>query len=224
LNLLIFSETPEFTKEKESGGLAANMGRAPVMFVSGEIAGIGQRLALGQSRALERYVARKCLLMGKTDEEEALIDCIAENVRDIKEKWGKIKFIGGRGPNAEKTAAMDAWFSACDGERIGEFATWLGKLEASLPSPVPYLGPLSPDPLKFNSYCVGTSTSYADVCVWQLLRDSFDGSEADQTSEAGRAVEALRRSGATRLSAVASRVDTIPQVSGWLAKRPHTMF
>jgi hypothetical protein len=49
---------------------------------------------------------------------------------DIKEKWGKIRSIGGMTPSPEKEAATKKWFEE------GEFKEWLIKLENSLPEQV----------------------------------------------------------------------------------------
>jgi len=70
-------ETPEFTAAKVSGALAPNMDRAPLLK-------IGDDCTIGQSRAIERYIARRCNLYGSSDEEAAVIDCVVENTRDIK--------------------------------------------------------------------------------------------------------------------------------------------
>ena len=51
---------------------------------------------------------------------------------DIKEKWGKIRSIGGMSPSKEKDAATNKWFEE------GEFKDWLVKLEESLPQQVSY--------------------------------------------------------------------------------------
>lgn len=91
-------ETPEFTIAKTDGSLATNMDRAPLLIVDGT--------PIGQSRAIERYVAKIGNMMGSSDVEAAQIDCIVENVKDIKEKWGKIRMTGGMGSNPEKEAAM----------------------------------------------------------------------------------------------------------------------
>ena len=65
---------------------------------------------------------------------------------DIKEKWGKIRSIGGMSPSKEKDAATNKWFEE------GEFKDWLVKLENSLPQQVPYCNVL---------YCTGL--------VWTVL-------------------------------------------------------
>ena len=53
-------DTPEFASVKEAGQLKANMDRAPVLMV-GDI-------SIGQSKAIERYVAKVCNFMGDGDE------------------------------------------------------------------------------------------------------------------------------------------------------------
>lgn len=96
-------ETAEFTAGKLAGEYAVNMDRVPILEVSG--------LRIGQSKSIERYIANKCNLMGSNDEERALIDCISENVRDIKDKWGKIRMLGGFGNSPEKEAAINKWYA-----------------------------------------------------------------------------------------------------------------
>ena len=93
--------------------------------------------------------------MGSNDIEAAQIDCICEHVRDIKEKYGKIRAIT---DVAEKEAAMSKWFTT-------EFSEWLTKLEMSLPSG------------RAAGCCVGDKVSLADVTVWSLLSDFFDNKE-----------------------------------------------
>ena len=58
-------ETPEFASVKESGELKANMDRAPVLMV-GDV-------SIGQSKAIERYIAKTCNFMGEGDEVRHMI-------------------------------------------------------------------------------------------------------------------------------------------------------
>jgi glutathione S-transferase len=51
----------------------------------------GKVFQLAQSRAVERYVAKQTGLMGKSDEEAALIDSIGELVSDLKTKYNAAK-------------------------------------------------------------------------------------------------------------------------------------
>ena len=60
-------ETPEFAIAKDSGILKANMDRAPVLQV-GDV-------SFGQSKAIERYVAKRCNMMGENDEVSSTEKC-----------------------------------------------------------------------------------------------------------------------------------------------------
>jgi len=185
--------TPEFTKAKESGALAANMNRAPIMtFTNGVV--------IGQSKAMERFVCRKCGFMGSSEVEEALIDNLCENVRDIKDRFSKIRAIGGMAPNEEKTAAIKKWFEA-----KGEYHEWLSKLQNSLPAA---------PALRGQGFCVGNKLSYADVSVWHLLRENFDDKESSTTIAKDFA----------ELCAIADAVAARKDVQEYLSKRPVTMF
>ena len=96
-------DTIEFTAAKSAGEFLANMDRVPLLAVNDKI--------IGQSKAIERYIANKCNLMGNNDEDRGIIDCITENVRDIKDKWGKIRMLGGFGNSPEKEAAISKWLA-----------------------------------------------------------------------------------------------------------------
>ena len=141
-------EFPEFAAARARGEFKANMDQAPLLVVDDNI-------SIGQSKAIERFIAHRGGLMGSNDMEAAQIDCICEHIKDIKDKYSKVKAITDA---TEKEAALNKWFTA-------EFSEWLSKLEASLPS--------SHAP----GCCVGNKVSYADVCVWSLLADFFDNKE-----------------------------------------------
>lgn len=184
--------TPEFALAKERGALDANMCRAPVLVLDNGV-------VLGQSKAMERYISRCCGMMGCDDVEAALIDCVAENIRDCKDRYGKVRAIGGMGPNPEKEAATKKFFEAG-----GEWEQWLGKLEKSL----------SVLPNRVSGYSVGKSLSYADVLVWHTLRDYIEDSEGAGAISAKYA----------ELSAIAAQVEANPKLKSYLAARPKTMF
>jgi hypothetical protein len=67
----------EFNAYKDTGKLAANMHRAPVLIVGDAV--------IGQSKSIERYLAKRANFFGNNATEEALIDMLAEHIRDIKE-------------------------------------------------------------------------------------------------------------------------------------------
>ena len=94
-------DTPEFDTAKSDGSLASNMNRAPVMSVDG--------IVIGQSRAIEAYAAERSGLFGSSNLERAQIQNVVENVKDIKEKWGKCLY----GLNDEGTAFISHVYLSC---------------------------------------------------------------------------------------------------------------
>lgn len=93
-------------------------------------------------------------MMGSTEEEAALVDCVVENVTDMKTAFRKIREM----PEGEaKTEALSKWKST-------GLAEWLLKLEKSLPSQAP-------------DCAVGASTSLADVHIWFVLNEVFKAEE-----------------------------------------------
>ena len=65
---------PAFAAAKRSGELSTNLGRAPVVLIDGH-------LELGQSKTIERYLARRLGLMGANEMEAAQIDMFTEHIR-----------------------------------------------------------------------------------------------------------------------------------------------
>lgn len=138
-------ETPEFTAMKSGGECVANMDRVPILIVD--------NVVIGQSKSIERFVAKKSNMLGSTEIEAGQIDCIVEHIRDIKDKYQKVKGL----PAAEKEAGLKKWFATDLGE-------WLVKLEKSFPSSAP------------TGYSVGSAVSYADITIWSFLTEYFDNS------------------------------------------------
>ena len=181
-------DVPEFTNAKSDGSLSVNMDRAPILVVNGE--------NVGQSRAIELLIAKMSNMMGSTDIQSSQIQCIVENVKDIKEKWGKIRMTGGMAPSPEKEAATAKWFG-------GELSEWLGKLERSLPVNIN------------ESYTIGDNVTYADVAIWNLLKDTF----IDNLEAAEKSINASQR-----LKRIADNVDQLTSVQKWMRERPKSMF
>jgi glutathione S-transferase len=179
-------ETPEFDEYKKNGILAANMGRAPLLITNTGV-------SIGQSKSIERYICRQCKMLGD-GEEEALIDCIAENIRDIRDKWGKVRMIGGMGSNPEKEAAIKKFYES-------ELSEWLEKLENSLPK-------------SDSEFAVGTRLSYADIQIWYLMTEVFDKDK----------VVAASSEKCIRLKAITNNVSKNQNLQKWLEARPQTMF
>lgn len=181
---------PEFKEMKESGQLVANLGRAPILTVDGD--------TIGQSRAMERFVAKTFGMFGATDVEACKIDAIAEHVRDIKDAQrlkGFSRFS--KKTDEEKATAHAEWFDT-------DLPSWLQRLEACV---VAYDGA--------DGCAIGDSLSYADVCLWNLLRECPE----DELEVTAKAAE-----GCTKLGQIADAVAAHPRVAAWLEARPVTAF
>jgi glutathione S-transferase len=176
---------PEFQKAKESGALAINMGRVPLL-------DLDDGFSIGQSRAIERFLARRHGLYGEDEREQASIDAIVEHTRDIKEAFGRA--VPPFGPESdEKAAKRDAWYEQA-------LADWLGRLERALPA-----GGAA-------GRAVGARPSLADLAIWQLLRDFFP--DAARTAKAAE--------GCPRLTGIADAVGAMPPLAAWVEQRPKT--
>jgi len=133
--------SPGFAAAKGAGELDVNMGRAPVIFVDG-------KLEIGQSKTIERYLARRLGLLGKDEGEAAQIDAVTEHIRDIKDKYQKAK------ADKEEKAKF---FS----EVMPDF---MQKMDVAV-------GKVSP---KGGPALIGSSLSLADVTLFVFIKDFFD--------------------------------------------------
>ena len=74
----------EFDAAKAAGELDAAMGKVPILEVNG--------VKIGQSKSIERYLARNLGFAGDTSLAEFAIDAMCETVRDIKDE---VRFLRG---------------------------------------------------------------------------------------------------------------------------------
>jgi len=133
--------SPGFAAARDKGELDANMQRAPVILVDG-------KTELGQSKTIERYLARRLGLMGSGEEEGAQIDAITEHVRDIKDKYQKAK--------ADKD------------EKAKYFAEVMPDFMQKMDTAIGVVGGKGTGPL------IGKSLSLADVTLFVFIYDFFD--------------------------------------------------
>jgi len=185
-------QSPEFNEAKESGDLKLNLNRAPVLVTP-------DGKTIGQSKAIERYLARRFGLMGKTPEEEGMIDCIAEHCRDVKDaarQKGFSQFTRNK-TDEEKAEARREWFE-------NDMPTMLMKIEEAVK-----------ETSEAEGYSFGATTTYADVAIWALLRDCFPADLEDTTKASEKCVV---------LNAIADQIQSHPGVAKWLAERPDSSF
>lgn len=142
-------QRPEFDTAKAAGEFDASGGKVPLLTVDGT-------QKIGQSKAIERYLAKALGLAGANDIESAQIDAVTETVRDIKDAYQKAK---------GEPATKDKFFAE-------DLPAGLALLAKSLPAGS---GP----------FLVGSKISYADICIFMFLTDKngfFD--DADKAKAA----------------------------------------
>ena len=120
------------------------MGRLPILTVDG-------KYQIGQSKAIERYLAKKFGFFGSTLEEEARIDSIGEHIRDLVQQFSTAK-----GKPADEVDAAKAKFYA-------DLPSWFAKLEKVLDG---------------DRFAVGDKLSLADVYIRQFLKDLMGADKA----------------------------------------------
>mmetsp|Transcript_38872 Transcript_38872/g.28754 ORF Transcript_38872/g.28754 Transcript_38872/m.28754 type:complete len:218 (+) Transcript_38872:45-698(+) len=143
-------DRPEYEAARDLGEFRVNMDRVPVLTINGT-------LKIGQSRAIERYLAKKFGFFGSNEIEELLIDAVTEHLRDIKQKYNDAKV----GKSGEDLTAVKTNFVQ------NELPKWLDKLEYSLGK---------------DGYAVGGRVSLADVIIFNFLTEYFDAANQDDVN------------------------------------------
>jgi len=178
---------PEFDAAKAAGELTASAGKVPYLEVDG--------VKVGQSKAIERYVAKTYGLGGASDMEFAQIDAVCEMIRDIKDAYNNAKRGKDKG-TPELEEALKKWF--------GE----------TLPEQVKLVEGMVPG----GNFLFGKSLSYADIALWQFLA-APEGGFFDNTEGAKASFAACPKIGVAM-----EAVSSIPELQAWLEKRPKNMF
>jgi len=135
----------EFDADKKAGYFDKSMGKLPLLritenFVTTEIA---------QSKAIERYISKKYGLMGNGLVEEAKIDSVCECIRDIKDRYQKIR----SSTDEEKSIYFNETLAT-------EFSNLSKVLDID------------------TKYAIGNRLSLADVSIYCLVTQFFDNKEA----------------------------------------------
>jgi len=185
-------ESPTFDAAKEAGELVTNLDRAPVLITP-------EGVAIGQSKAIERFLAKQFGFMGTTNVEAALIDCIAEHCRDVKDAQTRKRFsafVKDR-TDEDKARAQREWFE-------DDLPAMLAKVEAAVGA-----GDAS------NGCAVGKAISYADVAIYSLLKECFP---------AYREATLLAAKDCPLLLEICDTVANNPKIKEWVEKRPESMM
>lgn len=134
----------EFDNDKASGKLKRSLNKLPYLEIDGNI--------IPQSKAIERFLARRFNLMGTNDIEAARIDGICEVVRDVKDMYQSVRRL----PEDEKESGMTKWFGETLPNKLSDLEEILGD----------------------DSYSVGNQSSLADIILYALICQFFDNKDA----------------------------------------------
>ena len=137
-------EKVEFENDKRDGKLVHSLNKLPYLEID--------NIIIPQSKAIERFLARRYNLMGNSEIEATKIDSICECVRDFKDMYQPIRKLEGE----EKENEMKKWFNETLVER-------LELLENSIDS---------------KDFCVGCNLSLADIVLFTFIKEFFDDKES----------------------------------------------
>lgn len=131
----------KFDQDKEK--FDCSMGKVPILEIK-----IGEEIhQIGQSKSIERYLAREFGLMGSNKIEEAKIDSICECIRDIKERYQVVKKAGEN---------IESYFKETIYNELEKLSKVLDKN---------------------NKLAVGEKISLADISIYMFVKEYFDRSE-----------------------------------------------
>jgi glutathione S-transferase len=137
----------QFEKDKKEGFYKKSMGKLPILIVNEP--DIFSTTIIPQSKSIERYISKKYGLMGNGLLEEAKIDGVCECIRDIKDRYQKIR----TGTDQEKSE----YFSKTIREELLNLVEVFDTEGAK--------------------YAVGSKLSLADVSVYYLVSQFYDNKE-----------------------------------------------
>lgn len=180
--------------------LTANLGRMPILEVDGE--------SIGQSAAINFYVAAELGLMGDTPLEGAKIVMIQEHLKEMSAAWRGVMPMG-----AEVTPEMlNKWFgggsedrSPAPADAAGRnerfFWWWAGRIESVVGE---------------GGFAVGSKLSLADVLVFRTFAD---GPSNVMEPMGSKAHTDAALAACPRLSAIIGRVSAEPGMQKFLEMR-----
>jgi prostaglandin-H2 D-isomerase / glutathione transferase len=170
-----------------------NLNRGPVLVTDSGI-------AIGQSNAIDRFLAKKLGFMGTDDIEAAQIDCIAEHFVDVRLAYMKKGFSVYNDKNTaeEKDKLRNEWFNT-------DLPTMLGKIELCVAQTS-----------RAKGFAVGSQTSYADFAIFTLLKDGVMEAEQDVVDKAAEKCELLL--------SIADRIAKHEKIVKWIETRPKSFF
>ena len=195
----------DFVRHQRAGAFAANCNQLPVLQV---LTADGQAAVatLGQSHAINRFLAERHGAFGRTSVERAQMDAVYEAVRDIKSEFLRVK--------RDTPAGRMKWVT----KKLPEH---LQTLEASLP---PIRRRAANDDSGNNPSWLfeGKQPSLADVAVYALVGKAASTSTGSIVTGLDDLDPTPTLTDCPRLSAAVRAMDALPAVQSWHARRPDT--
>lgn len=195
----------EFVALKDTGDLAKNLNRVPVLNHNGFV--------LGQSGAISRYLARRLDLFGRDEREAAEIESMLGHVEDVKTAYRKLFPYGVTLEESVKRVNRETWFDtpaapALEGRKERQLRWFLGNVERILPG---------------DGYAVGGRPSLADAYWYNLLGEHVPPEQGLGEKGEGwfqdRASTDRVLTMYPKLAAVVKTFGTSPGMVNWLATR-----
>jgi len=189
--------------------LAANLGRMPVLTVGND--------SVGQSAAINYYLAASLGFMGSNHFEAARIISIQEHLKEMKDAYRKIIPYGSE-PTEDN---LKTWFedgakdqspARADMQNRTRYASWFaGRIEYIVGG---------------DGYAVGSKISLADVLIYNTFAETLEPSQAKEGMASHRMVpfcskektEALLEKH-PKLKKICSTVASRPGVKKWISMR-----
>ena len=194
---------PEFAAAKGKGDLAQNLDRLPVLNHNGAV--------IGQSGAINRYLARRLGLVGTSEVEAAQVDALTEHIADVRAAYRKLFPYRQELTAAEAEANGKVWFDtpavpAVEDRSERQLRWFLGHIETTLPG---------------GGYSVGGRPSLADAQFFNLLGEHApeveDKMKAEPFGSLARTTDVL--SAYPKLKAVVDAFRQSPGMQHYLSVR-----
>jgi len=176
----------EFDKDKADGKMPFQ--KVPIMEVEG--------VTLAQSKAIERFVAKKLGLFGKTDLESAQIDMICEQIRDIKDSW-----LRARGHKMKPDMEDKDVVNSVENFFKDQLPAQMDMLQKQMDT---------------SGYFVGDTITLADISFYHFVKSTFFPPFGEKIPDILAKYP--------KLVALNQNVQDNPSIKTWEEKRPQTAF
>jgi glutathione S-transferase len=181
----------EFNKDKEDDILWRSLGKMPFLEIGDDL--------IFHSKSIERFLAKRFLMMGKNAIEEAFINSICDTIYDLRSEYQFIKLCW-----AEKGAlATKEYFKTTLPNSLHD----LDRIISSKNMNLDYI-------VELDTYVTGEQLSLADIVIFSFLVDFFD--EKEDVLKAYENCNTLKE--------IVKTVENRECIKKWLAERPKTLF